>query len=177
MIRSWGPDIDRKAASRYRWRMKEKRLHRFEQGWMASAVRDELRRNGIEARMEFRPREYTSILLGGVQDGADLFVDHRDYISAKRIVDSFHARDEGAPDEEILSAAAPRNYGKRVIIFSLLGFLLPVVFNLFATMNFLRMSRRDASPGWWTFVFLVLIGGWIFAVSLLLAGFVTRGIL
>ena len=137
---------------------------------MALAMKDELRSKGIDSRVASPPREYTSILLGGVQDGADLYISERDFISARRILDAFLARGRTEPfdgDEK----PAPKNHAKRVIIFSLLGFLLPVVFNFFATMNFIEMKRKKSPSKWDGLVLLILIAGWAMALVLVIEGF------
>ncbi|MBX3039081.1 MAG: hypothetical protein KF789_00065 [Bdellovibrionaceae bacterium] len=153
--------------------MAEKKLHRFEQGWMALAVKEQLERKGIEARVVSQPREYTTLVLGGVQDRADLYISERDFISAKHVLDEFLADGEGA-ETSADDLPARKNYRKRVVIFSLLGFLLPLVFNFVATLNFVEMKRRDPPSKWDLWVLLVLMLGWTVALIIVVDGFFLR---
>lgn len=147
--------------------MAETKLHHFEQGWMAQAAKEALQSRGIEARVESRPREYTALVLGGVQDGADLYISERDYISARRALDEFLAGDDSLRSEKSI----PKNHRKRVVIFSLLGFLLPFVFNFFATLSFIEMKRQDPSSKWDLPILAVLLAGWAVAFVLVVDGF------
>jgi len=143
--------------------MKEKILYRFDYSWQASAVSSKLRALGIPFRSIATPREYASILVGGMKDGVDLLVPEQDYVRARNVVDQFFRNVEA--QTKIKSEVLEKNYFKRVIVFSVMGVIVvPLLFNAIATFNFLHMLKHPSSLVARVTAFAVLLTSWILAI-------------
>lgn len=133
--------------------MSEKLLRQFEHSWQAQIALEELEAINIKSRVETRPREYSSILLGGANDSVRIFVDEYDFIRAADCVDKSLSRDVDGLEDSVNDLGNPgvedkpvTNYFKRVILFSIMGILiLPLVFNFVATMNYLKLNKESSS--------------------------------
>ena len=155
--------------------MKDKRLlQTFEFSFQATQMAQQLESAGIEYELRPRVREYASVVAGGSNNAVDLFVRLEQFTKAKSVLDQAYKdlKQEADSDhqEEI-----PRNYFKRVLIFSCLGIIfLPVIFNLAATQNFFQLRKQPASGTKLMIASAFLIGGWIGAfafLSLFIPGF------
>ena len=137
----------------------KKLLKKFDFAWQATALRHELERNNIESVTTFRPREYSQIFVGGVQDSADLWVNETNFVKAQDILKKF----EGQP--VIVEDVLEKNYFRQVIILSLIGIcFVPLIFNLLATRNyFLLVKKTPIHPGRLAALFILLVT-WVVAL-------------
>lgn len=141
--------------------MAQIKLAELDQPWQAELVISELKTLNIEARADTKTREYTSILLGGLSQKCTLYVDEGNFLQAKALYDqiiSSHSKsNEGEP--------ITQNYFKRVIIFSLLGIIvLPIVFNIAATLNIPRLLSSPINTGKKMFTVVVWLSCWVFSL-------------
>lgn len=152
--------------------MSEKLLRQFEHSWQAQIALDELESINIKSRVETRPREYSSILLGGANDSIRIFVDESDFIRAADCIDKSLSRNVEALDESVEGSGNSSNedkpvtnYFKRVILFSIMGILiLPLVFNFVATMNYLKLSKESSSFFLKSFALVFVLITWVIAI-------------
>lgn len=145
--------------------MSDKLLHRFEHSWQAFAVAKELDDHGLKSRTVSRAKEYTSILVGGIEDPVDLFVNEAHHSRASEILAQFLSRNSTESFIETTKTKYEKNYFKRTVLFSLFGILiLPIIFNIAATSSYLAMKNQKISTGKRTFALAVLLITWIIAI-------------
>lgn len=149
--------------------MSEKLLHRFDHSWQAFAVAQELENHGLKSRSVARAKEYTSLLVGGSEDPVDLFINEAHHQRASEILSQFLSRNNVATTKTV----DDKNYFKRTVLFSLFGvLLLPIIFNVAATLNYLELKNQKVSKGKTTFALAVLLITWV--ISLLEVGLIFR---
>lgn len=126
-----------------------------------------LAEKGLHSEISTRPREYVSIVLGGINDSVELFTSEADFVRAYQVLEGFLSQTRS--DGELASASPPednRNYFKRTIMLSFFGFvILPLVFNWFATANFLKFLKKKPSASKKYFALCILVAGWIIALG------------
>jgi hypothetical protein len=152
--------------------MSEKLLRQFEHSWQAQIALEELEAINIKSRVETKPREYSSILLGGANDSIRIFVAESDFIRAADCIDKSLSRDVEGLDNSVgdLGNAGDEdkpvtNYFKRVILFSIMGnLILPLVFNFVATMNYLKLNKESSSFFLKTFALVFVLVSWVIAI-------------
>lgn len=149
-----------------------KKLALFDFQWQAEAVSLELQKENIHHEINSVAREYKTVLLGGGDNATEIRVAELDYERSLKAMNRFlsSAMSNAAPnsvdrDEEV---SGEKNYLKRVVIFSFLGmFMLPIVFNLVATLNYRQLVLQKNSSKRKLIGLCFLILGWILSLSLL----------
>jgi hypothetical protein len=140
----------------------QKLLFQFEHSWQADLFVAELESIDIKPFVVAQARDYATISTGNPNTQSRIYVNQTDYIRAKMALDKFLAI--GA-QETASNEPAPKDHFKRVIVFSMLGFVvLPIVFNLYATLDFLALKKQKPSFTKLVFALSFLLGGWAVAL-------------
>jgi len=166
-------------------------LIQVEQVWQLDKIMHDLGEAGVRARIQRRPKEYTSIITGVGSESYKIYVDADDFQAAKSVIahleseprdHRLHAVSDGSNNssnsnnsdnkDKIQDSGEP-NYYKRVIVHTIFGLcLLPVVFNWTATLNYLKLRKQaDVSSVKKWVALLILVTGWVL-VGLIIAGFI-----
>lgn len=142
-------------------------LYTFDFSWQAELLAHELESQNINAHLIFKPREYSQIIAGVVGDATEVFVMADQLAEAQKYLQSF-LRDKNDQNDQSIQESQPvelmkvedsSRFVSRVIIFSLLSLtMLPIVFNVVATINFKKIDKTYPKYKW---VLLVLILGWL----------------
>jgi hypothetical protein len=142
-----------------------KLLYKFDFSWQAGAAAEELQRQGIPTSTISRPREYASIITGGVADPMDIYVSEADHERAAEILNKLQNRNALHVVSED-NVGNEKNYFRRVIIFSLFGVIsLPLLFNWVASENYkLLRKQKNISVGKQQFALFFLVLGWLIAI-------------
>lgn len=145
--------------------MTRKLLLEVNQAWQAEAISSALQDRGIDFEMNQKAKEYSSIISGIDSLTIEIFVDEAKFIQASELLKKISSQSISDSDEQVV----PKNYYRRVIIFSMIGvILLPIIFNIFASINFVQMRDQQVSKMQKWFAGLVLISGWFMACIMLL---------
>ncbi len=145
--------------------MEMKLLIEVNQTWQADAITNALHESGIAFEVLQKAKEYSSIISGIDSISIDILVDEEKYIQASELLKKISSHSTN----ETVEMPIEKNYFRRVVIFSVIGvILLPLIFNLVATVNFIHLKQQNvvASKKW--FAGFILIMGWVLACIMLI---------
>lgn len=138
--------------------MNSKNLQSFRFQWQADQLVHALSQAGIAASTREYAREYASVITGLNVENFTVSVDEADYSKALQISRqlTYHVVD----DEKIESPTETYTF-RRFVTYNLMSFILPVIFNLRATMYYSKLIQQNIGGFKKVLATFVLIAGWI----------------
>lgn len=135
--------------------------------WQAQAIVNHLATAGIKTQLVYKAREYVSVLLGsGSRNFQVHLVNENDRERAEQELKRMELA--AVPDEESSAPVSPLGVLKKLTVFSAIGVvMLPVVFNLAATFQLVKLWRANATGVQKFLGLTICILGWLMAGALL----------
>ncbi|MCK6598178.1 MAG: hypothetical protein L6Q37_07420 [Bdellovibrionaceae bacterium] len=147
--------------------MKEVLLIQVYSSWQADFLEDELKKHHFKIRKVEKPREYTSILLGGSAQTFQFYIDELHFKNAIEVINKWNEERTFFEDKEVSKEQIDdfkTQFKKFLFLNCTAVIFFPIVFNIAATSKFFQLSESIKKHGKWSIALGVFIISWILSI-------------